>query len=374
MAFCCVLARLGLLLALAQQVETLADADSGTLGEPPEIKVVRQVLCDPGVGELVDVAFGRLREGDGTSLIVSGREGAAVIDEVSGEKLRAVELDSTASEGFPEIPARMIDVDSDGVLEFVRLAANWAGRTSLHRGDGSVLWTHPQPDSDLVVSRTRCADLDGDGHVEFLFLYNASPQVDLVNAGGELIWSRQFDGPRDVRLVERESGEEPGIFIMGREGLVRWSAGRGEGEPIEVPHEGFLNLLEVVSGPGLNDSLLVGVRVSTSDGPLQRYSIVDSGTMTWRRDVEMQDVSRFVGAHTLELPIGRFGWSFAKTRDGVRLVIFDEAGMVAYEDSPLLPGAKKLLPVSGTAFVRGEGGASVVVGCGSEVWEYSISY
>jgi hypothetical protein len=381
-----------LLLCLLSANAACQDQDRGL---PPAGVLIGQGEMDKAllgrfgnVGEVTDIAFGRLDGEEQPRLIIAGTRAYAVLDSGSYEVVGVVPFETTLPPEVSDVAMthRILDVDVDGDLEFMTLAAHWWGRTARHGIDGKAIWAHPSGEHPAVVATT-FGDVDADGSLEFLLTFNATSEVHLLDAAGKLLLSRSWGSDSVLFLDVDRDGDGDIVYV---DGEALW-ARDGSGEVLArtvPPGGGYVNHLELVRAVGEppEDWLLVGHYVERGERPGQNYLLVGLDAKTigpraeWeeielhreQRFVAFQGTPGFAGARIDELqkqaPIA--GISASR----LRLRVLDEAWKVVYEEILMPPEGEKARTDGASLFLPADAGAParLLVAYGDTVWVYTI--
>jgi hypothetical protein len=352
------------------------------------------VLADAPCGEVADMALGRVGADEREYLILAGRDAVLLLDPDTRRVERTVPLARVVPEPLSDTPnVRILDVDGDGRFEFARMAAHWFGRTSLHRPDGSAVWSHPSrpsdPKKDDAPNFTLCGDVTGDGRLEFLMGLNFTGEMHLLDTKGALLmsqsWGRWVTGAMLVD-VDRDGAEDI-VYIDGEELCARNSRGDvlARARP---PGGAYVNHLSLVEGFGdpATDWFLVGGYTKKGPDAGQSYYLVPPGTWSFARKVTREEVEAYIDAVSLAFEpeaspkfakidrIARqaFPAGFDATR--LKLRLFDAARLEVYEER-LAPPHGDTARTDGVVLAlrsRGERPASFLVAYGTSVYEYVL--
>jgi hypothetical protein len=342
----------------------------------------REFITIEGIGEISDIDFGRIDGDDEEYLILAGHKGFGLVDAWNGDVGRVVTFASTSSLGGMYQRVLIVDTNGDGLFEFARLAANWLGRTSVHGADGKTLWAYP-PEGSPAVSFTTCADVSGDGRLEFLMTFNAKDEIHLIDHEGQLVWSQHWAKGIFEPPVFLEVNGDGFLDIVGIDGDALW-ARNGDGGLLfrtKLPGGGFVNALALVEDYGApgKDWLLVGHYLDGS----QRYYLAPLNAQSVEHEIDRQHVDPYIDTAVVRLeevtyhakiepilrqaPVG----GYQATR--LRLRLFDESRNCVYEEVLAPPAGDKVAGDGALAALVGEGPnpPKLLVAYGNRVWLYS---
>jgi hypothetical protein len=382
-----------LLLILISAAAACQDQDRGIA--PPGVLVGQGLMSKAllgrydSVGEVTDIAFGRLDGVEEPRLILAGTRAYAALDPSSYELIGVVPFETELA--GVAMTRRILDVDGDGDLDFMTLAADWIGRTARHGSDGNVIWAHPSArDSSRIpaVVATAFGDVDADGSLEFLMTFNATSEVHLLDASGKLLLSQPWGCDSVLFLDVDGDGEKDIVYIDGEDLWAR----DGSGEVLArtwPPEGGYVNHLEIVRAVGepAQDWLLVGHHVKKGSRAGQNYHLVGLDAKTigprveWAQ-IELHCERPFVGFQGTpglagaridvlqkQAPIA----GFSATR--LRLRVLDDAWKVVYEEILMPPEGETARTDGACLFLPAGAGdlARLLVAYGDTVWVYTIA-
>jgi hypothetical protein len=354
----------------------------------------RRIATCPEIGEVTDIAFGRVA-GDGHErVVVAGTLGYALIDPYFETVVSVVRLEPILEPPFEDaaIACRIVDVDGDGEFEFARLSDGF-GRCSLHRADGSVIWAKPGLSQYRASMGTHGAagDIDGDGKLEFLI--TCGSQVMLVDRDGCARWTREtWETGRFLFLDIDGDGRNEIVFEDGVRLCVRdanWNLVATTALPGGGPDDGGtlnrVNLLRAWGDPPA-DTLEVGIYTQERGHTVQRDYLVALDAKTVGACVPWADIETRVDATRLhfasrpelawaarqELVQGVFFAGVKATR--LRLRITDERSSVRYEEIVRAPKGARVANRGACFFLPAADGkpARLFVGYGSGISSYTV--
>lgn len=353
----------------------------------------RVIATCPEIGEVTDIALGRVA-GDGHErVVVAGTQGYALIDPYFLTVVCTVRLAPTFAPPFDEaaIACRILDVDGDGEFEFARLS-DGIGRCSLHRGDGSVIWVKP----DVVPYGSFGADglagdVDGDGKLEFLI--KCSGRLMLVDRDGRVRWTRESSEGWSFLFLDTDGdGRNEIVYVDGVRLCVRdanWNlvltTPLPGGGPIDGGSVDWVFLLRGWGDPPA-DTLVVGVQTEERGRSVARNYLVALDAKTVGVCVRWEDVEQRIDATRLDFTSRpELAWvargeleqsaGFAGTKaTRLRLLISDQRSKVRYEEIVKAPKLAMVANRGACFFLPAADGkpARLLVGYGSTIWSYTV--
>ena len=163
------------------------------------LRLARQpLLRDPGLGPVTALAVGDHHDAPGEEAMVVGLRDVVCVSlsgqatpvgngasSAGADRRQARPLTRLALKGLTR-RVEMIDVDSDGVFEFLN-RGSWACDVSLMDHEGNVVWTYGGKPG---VNDACPIDVDGDGQLEVVVGFNGEGGLHLLDAHGRRIWRR----------------------------------------------------------------------------------------------------------------------------------------------------------------------------------------
>lgn len=171
---------------------------------PEGLKVARVVLNagsvekavfyeDSDLGPLSDIRYGEMDQQPGRELALVGESGAVFLDGTLQPK-RTVRL----AREWSSQPA-LIDLEGDGVPEFLNRNNSWARPVVVFNADGSIRWTYDGPTG---VDDAAAGDVDGDGMAEVVVGFNGDGGLHLLDASGKQRWRQPAGNVWHVEIAD----------------------------------------------------------------------------------------------------------------------------------------------------------------------------
>lgn len=179
------------------------------LREDPGVKtgagfLTKEVLVeDKRLGKVTD--FHAAGAGE---VIIAGTGGVVALSEARGPEF------VTAFTG-DKFHVEMVDVDSDGVMEFLDSGFSF-NNTTLTDSGGNTVWSY----KDIgLVGDAAAGDVDGDGKAEFVVVFIDGKGVHLLDADGVLRW--ESEGlVKDVVMVDTNADNRLEIVYVNMHGQI----------------------------------------------------------------------------------------------------------------------------------------------------------
>lgn len=146
---------------------------------------------DTRLGTISDIAFGDFDPSPGPEIAIVGTKGTLFLDDKAKEK-------SLVMFSLRVGHAAIVDVDGDGVCEFLDRGGGWQ-KVSLIDHKGNAIWTYGgMPRVDNVSA----GDIDGDGILEFVVGFNGGGGVRLLDRNAKEKWKQPDGNVWHVELVD----------------------------------------------------------------------------------------------------------------------------------------------------------------------------
>jgi hypothetical protein len=170
-----------------------------------------------GMGEISDIVWADLDSAAGYELGVASSRGAMLVDG-NGKMIRTVRFSEPAGR------AEIVDVESDGVCEYMDRGAGWSP-VGLYDHEGHLLWHHePELPNDMAAG-----DLDGDRVLDFVVAAGQPGAVRRLDHEGNLIWKDESNVVDDIHLLDYEGdGDLDIVYLKTGSGTLRWRDAEGE--------------------------------------------------------------------------------------------------------------------------------------------------
>jgi hypothetical protein len=134
---------------------------------------------------------------------------------LSGDSLSLVKFEQRAGK------VESIDVDGDGVLEYMNRGGGWQPVTLISSA-GATLWRREGAPDDMAA-----IDLNGDDTLEFVVGFNAGGGLKALDVRGNELWSRSASNVFSVAAVDvDEDGSDEIVHTDGDPTLIREADGR----------------------------------------------------------------------------------------------------------------------------------------------------
>ena len=146
---------------------------------------------DTRLGTISDIAFGEFDPSPGPEIAIVGTQGALFLDDEAKAK-------SSIMFSLHTGHAAIVDVDGDGVSEFLDRGGGWQ-KVSLIDHKGNAIWTYGGwPGVDNISA----GDIDGDGILEFVVGFNGGGGVRLLDRDAKEKWKQPDGNVWHVELVD----------------------------------------------------------------------------------------------------------------------------------------------------------------------------
>jgi hypothetical protein len=336
------------------------------------------------IGSFEDIAVGKLDGKDGTDIVVAGRYGAALFD-TQGNKQSLVFFEKPTSTIGKILDTdrlrsigdmRIVDLENDGQCEY--FGGGSIDGTAVFDHQGKQLWQYGERSiGKSYIKDMAVGDMDGDGTMEFVLLYNG---LEMLDGAGLVKWSKPSDVPNyKIAIGDIEGDGKPEIINTGWGGCFISDAKGDLLKTIKMP--GYFSQFETCKLPGKKDLSLLTV----DEGFL--WVVNFEGIVIYQWEIPM---SRFVSetkkdepgrqvetsVYTTKSLWGRFFQGqteclavvtrFAGIESSV-LYIYNQAGELLYQE--VLPEASQaiaLLPRNGNNEI-----SDLLIAGSKTVWRYA---
>jgi len=198
-------------------------------GTPRLVK--RSVVETQGLG--VATGFAELHDGGQTRLLVAGQLGARVYA-AGGALLERIDFPTDCGRLSAPCPAGCrglstpwyvvpVDIDGDGVLEFVNRGGN-RHCVGVFERNGEIRWTYA---SETGPDWMSTGDLDGDGETDFVVGLSGDGGVRRLDANGKPIWQMRDGNVWRVELVDADRDGSSEILHTNADGDFVLRSSRG---------------------------------------------------------------------------------------------------------------------------------------------------
>ena len=176
----------------------------------PDLLSKRLFFEDARLGQVTDIVMGKLDPSAGIEIGITGTQGALFVDEKANVK-SSVMFDGRTKH------VDIMDVDGDGVFEFVNSGGAWIVEASLIDHNGKTFWTYGGRSG---INHMAAGDMDGDGIAEFVVGFNGSGGVHLLDKNGKKKWEQSGRNVWHVELADTEGDGRPEIVHSNAAGQI----------------------------------------------------------------------------------------------------------------------------------------------------------
>lgn len=162
------------------------------------------------LGRIRSVTVGQFGPDPQVELVVGGNRGAAFLTG-DGVERSFVAFDNQVTTAVP------IDVDGDGIYEFMGRGGGWSP-VSLLDHEGNTLWRLDRIAS-AAPDQMAAGDLDGDGRLEFIIGMNGAGGLHQFDDQGVMEWTREGSNISSVAVLDTDGDGQLEIVHSGRAGL-----------------------------------------------------------------------------------------------------------------------------------------------------------
>ncbi|MFZ3092106.1 MAG: VCBS repeat-containing protein [Nitrospirota bacterium] len=209
-----------------------------------------QFLVNDKLIEIRSISVNAGKSDANGKLIIIGERGA-LFAELSGEQRAFVSFDRRVGYTVP------VDVEGDGVLEFMNRGGGWQP-VSLLDSRGQTLWMYPSEEFSVTkgaADTMAAGDIDKDGMIDFVIGMNGSGGLHVLDAKGKEIWKRDAGNVFSVEILDIDKDGTPEILHSDSgEGIVIRKANGDKIGTIKNTGGGFSLLHQ---GNSKNESLIV---------------------------------------------------------------------------------------------------------------------
>jgi len=203
--------------SMASRLEMPQDLNTPEIVKGSDLLSKNLFIQDSRLGKISDIVKGELDPSPGVEIGIAGSYGAIFINDSSQTKSRIIFSGRVAL-------VNIIDIDSDGVCEFIN-RGSWGIDASLIDHKGNTVWTYGgNPGVDDMCA----GDIDRDGAKEFVVGFNGRGGVHLLDKNGKKKW-RQSDGNVwHVELVDTNGDGNLEIVHSNAAGQITVRDGQGK--------------------------------------------------------------------------------------------------------------------------------------------------
>lgn len=306
----------------------------------------------PGVGFITDIRYGKFNKSSEPALVIVGQSGAVFLQK---------ELQPTKAVSFGGSPMErvsLVSLDTDAAPWFLgvnRLAV------TLFDGEGAARWSYT---SLWGIDDVAAGDVSGDGVVEFAVGLNGFGGVRLLDANGRKLWARYKDGNIwRVAILPGRRGA-PGKVLhteAGGELVVRTETGDELGR-----YRPTGSYISQFSPTRWRDESQLQYFVTAGDGYI--FIFDSDGHLTKRLEAPH--------CHSLGHAIGtpvHFSNAASYYATLVNYHLWNRAAFLLHDLTGKLAFQEVIMqPCSALGTVPVGDGDKLLVGCGQNVWEYSL--
>ncbi len=181
----------------------------------------RVLLEAPEVGQVTDIALGKLDPRPGAALVVAGEQGASSYTR-DGRPV--------SSWAFPEEQdhVEIVDVEGDGTCEFWE-RGEFSDGPALFSHEGKLRWRAAQGSSERGTADSCAGDANGDGLLEFAVGTDNRRGLRLLDRTGQVLWEEpapnlmhleMIDVNRDGRREIMHNGQTGGLAVRDAQGRL----------------------------------------------------------------------------------------------------------------------------------------------------------
>lgn len=172
-----------------------------------ELLQKEQFLSNDKLIEIRSISVNTNKSNTNEELIIIGKTGA-LFAELNGEQKTFVSFDRRVGETVP------VDVEGDGVLEFMNRGGGWQP-VSLLDSRGRTLWIYPSEElsaSKEAADTMAAGDIDKDGMLDFVIGMNGSGGLHVLDAKGKEMWKRDAGNVFSVEILDIDKDGSPEIL------------------------------------------------------------------------------------------------------------------------------------------------------------------
>ncbi len=344
----------------------------------------RLVFNDAGLLGITDIAV--VRRGTDQRTLVCGSRGTAFLDPATYRLHRRVFFDRDGSGAH-----RIVRADAGNTIEFLGVD-RIRGEAVLFDERGRRLWAR----GNGRVDDAKIGDLDGDGHPEFVLSGHSSREIEVFDRRGREVWSKEVAGggrysPTELILLDTTGNSRLEIvYIDGKSVRILDAAGNLLSR--QTPRvRSYVNALYAASdrwsakGESLAEDLLVVgyhekeptwrqvYRLLSLDAREVVREVSEDELWLYRRKlpVRFNPSAGFYHVGIEWLPYQGTSVGFTATR--LRLRVYDDDRRLVYDET--IAAGRELAGGEGAASAAAkiDGEQAILVGFGTQLWEYSRS-
>jgi hypothetical protein len=167
------------------------------VAEGESLLVKRRLLSHRALGPVTDIVKMELLKKEGVEIGVAGKNGAIILDS---------ELHLLKSVTLSDVHSRVqsIDLEGDGICEYLDRGGFGWSRASVHGNDGKMLWAYGdgKTPGHLAMDDMAAGPLDADGQLDFVVGANGSDGIRRLDARGTEVWIQPDGNVWQVEIVD----------------------------------------------------------------------------------------------------------------------------------------------------------------------------
>lgn len=174
-------------------------------------------FLDERLGAVTDIAFGKLDKNPGIEIGIAGKEKVSFVDK-SGSEKSSVYFDNRLQN------VEFIDIDSDGISEFIDRAGPGIRGASFINHNVNILWTYG---GWLGAANMAVGDINNDKSLEFAIGFTGGKGILLLDKHGKKIWKKRDANVWHVEMVDTNNDGKMEIVHSNASGELTIRNGEG---------------------------------------------------------------------------------------------------------------------------------------------------